>query len=68
MRLVHRTTTPPAREAIGLSNPLHTPGGSWAAARLRDADETVRHKVIRLPDAEAARRGLLGDGEPAPAG
>ena len=35
---------------------------------LRLADETVRHKVIRLPDAEATRRGLLGDGEPAPAG
>jgi small subunit ribosomal protein S6 len=26
---------------------------------LRLADETVRHKVLRLPDAEAARRGLL---------
>jgi small subunit ribosomal protein S6 len=26
---------------------------------LRLADETVRHKVVRLPDAEAARRGLL---------
>ncbi len=35
---------------------------------LRLADETVRHKVIRLPDAEATRRGLLGDGEPAAAG
>lgn len=35
---------------------------------LRLADETVRHKIIRLPDHEAARRGLLGDGEPAPAG
>ena len=32
---------------------------------LRLADETVRHKAIRLPDAEATRRGLLGDGEPA---
>jgi len=27
---------------------------------LRIADEVVRHKVIRLPDREAARRGLLG--------
>jgi small subunit ribosomal protein S6 len=27
--------------------------------RLRLADETVRHKVVRLPDREAARRGLL---------
>ncbi len=35
---------------------------------LRLADETVRHKIIRLPDHEAARRGLLGDGEPATAG
>lgn len=26
---------------------------------LRLADETVRHKVVRLPDSEAARRGLL---------
>jgi small subunit ribosomal protein S6 len=26
---------------------------------LRLADEAVRHKVVRLPDAEAARRGLL---------
>ncbi len=26
---------------------------------LRLADETVRHKVVRLPDHEAARRGLL---------
>jgi small subunit ribosomal protein S6 len=34
--------------------------------RLRLADEIVRHKLIRLPDAEAARRGLLG-GEQAPA-
>ena len=34
---------------------------------LRLADETVRHKAIRLPEAEAIRRGLLGDGEPAPA-
>jgi small subunit ribosomal protein S6 len=26
---------------------------------LRLADEVVRHKLIRLPDKEAARRGLL---------
>lgn len=26
---------------------------------LRLADEVVRHKIIRLPDAEATRRGLL---------
>ncbi len=27
---------------------------------LRLADEVVRHKLIRLPDREAARRGLIG--------
>jgi small subunit ribosomal protein S6 len=26
---------------------------------LRLADETIRHKVVRLPDNEAARRGLV---------
>jgi len=31
---------------------------------LQLADEVVRHKLIRLPDNEAARRGLLGDGTP----
>lgn len=30
---------------------------------LRLADPVVRHKLIRLPDDEATRRGLLGDGE-----
>jgi small subunit ribosomal protein S6 len=29
---------------------------------LRLADEVVRHKIVRLPDNEAARRGLLGAG------
>jgi small subunit ribosomal protein S6 len=29
---------------------------------LRLADDIVRHKLIRLPDAEAARRGLLEAG------
>ena len=33
---------------------------------LRLADDVVRHKLIRLPDAEAARRGLLGEA-PVPA-
>jgi small subunit ribosomal protein S6 len=28
---------------------------------LRLADDIVRHKIVRLPDAEAERRGLLGD-------
>ncbi|MCY4425031.1 MAG: 30S ribosomal protein S6 [Acidimicrobiaceae bacterium] len=36
--------------------------------RLRLADDIVRHKLFRLPDAEAQRRGLLGEAEPAAAG
>lgn len=36
---------------------------------LRLADEVVRHKLVRLPDHEAARRGLVGEqAEPANAG
>ena len=35
---------------------------------LRLADDIVRHKLIRLPDHEAARRGLLGEQSPAAAG
>lgn len=36
---------------------------------LRLADDIVRHKLVRLPDKEAARRGLLGEGTtPAAAG
>ena len=35
---------------------------------LRLADDIVRHKIIRLPDHEAARRGLLGAATPADAG
>jgi len=34
---------------------------------LRLADEVVRHKLVRLPDGEAARRGLLGEGQATPA-
>jgi small subunit ribosomal protein S6 len=36
--------------------------------QLRLADDIVRHKLIRLPDREAARRGLLGAPAPATAG
>jgi len=36
--------------------------------QLRLADDIVRHKLIRLPDHEAARRGLLGEQAPASAG
>ena len=35
---------------------------------LRLADEVVRHKIIRLPDSEAHRRGFLGAPAPAEAG
>ena len=35
--------------------------------QLRLADEVVRHKILRLPEREATRRGLLGDGTPAEA-
>lgn len=33
--------------------------------QLRIADEVVRHKLIRLPESEATRRGLLGGEAPA---
>jgi len=36
--------------------------------RLADRSEIVRHKILRLPEEEAARRGLLGDVVPAEAG
>ena len=36
--------------------------------RLRLADDIVRHKLVRLPDTEAERRGLLVEAEPAAAG
>ena len=32
---------------------------------LRIADDVVRHKLIRLPDDEAAKRGLLAGTTPA---
>ena len=40
------------------------PGGSAlddVERSLRLADDVVRHKLIRLPETEAARRGLLGE-------
>ena len=36
--------------------------------QLHLADAVVRHKALRLPDREAARRGLLGEAAPAEAG
>lgn len=42
---------------------LADPGALDAVERsLRLADEIVRHKLIRLPDHEAAKRGLIGSG------
>jgi small subunit ribosomal protein S6 len=35
--------------------------------QLRLADDVVRHKLIRLPDSEAARRGLTVDAQATPA-
>jgi small subunit ribosomal protein S6 len=40
------------------------PGGSAlddVERSLRLADDVVRHKLIRLPDSEATRRGLVGE-------
>lgn len=40
---------------------LAEPGALDGVERsLRLADEIVRHKLIRLPDHEAAKRGLIG--------
>jgi len=36
--------------------------------QLRLADDLVRHKLFRLPEKEAVRRGLLGEATPANAG
>lgn len=48
---------------------LVTPGGDMAPLErtLLLADGVVRHKLIRLPEKEAARRGLLGEPADAPA-
>jgi small subunit ribosomal protein S6 len=44
-----------------------TPGLPDTERQLRLADDIVRHKLFRLPEHEAVRRGLLGD-TPAAAG
>ena len=33
--------------------------------RLADRNEVVRHKIMRLPDSEATKRGLIGEVESA---
>ena len=42
---------------------LLAPGGALDdfERQLRLADDVVRHKLLRLPDAEAARRGMVGN-------
>ena len=45
-----------------------TAGLPTTERQLRLADDIVRHKLFRLPDHEAIRRGLLGDAAPASAG
>lgn len=41
------------------------PGGALddLERSLRIADDVVRHKLLRLPDAEAERRGMLGSSD-----
>ena len=48
-----------ATESAGLAN---------TERQLRLADDIVRHKLFRLPEKEAARRGLFGEPAPATAG
>jgi small subunit ribosomal protein S6 len=40
---------------------LTAPGGALDELErsMRIADDVLRHKLLRLPDAEAARRGLV---------
>ncbi|MGH9245804.1 MAG: 30S ribosomal protein S6 [Acidimicrobiales bacterium] len=49
---------------------IATDGGALGdlERQLRIADDVVRHKLIRLPDREAIRRGLVERKAPAPAG
>ncbi len=58
-------------EGIYVVLQLVTPASNLDALdrALRLADEIVRHKILRLPEREAAKRGLLGeDATPAAAG
>ena len=45
-----------------------TAGLPTTERRLRLADDIVRHKLFRLPEAEADRRGLIEEAKPAAAG
>lgn len=44
------------------------PGLPNTERQLRLADDIVRHKLFRLPEKEATRRGSLGEATPAEAG
>jgi small subunit ribosomal protein S6 len=50
-------------EGIYVVLQLTTDGGDLSPLDryLRLADQTIRHKLLRLPDKEAARRGLYGE-------
>lgn len=45
-----------------------TAGFGDTERRLRLADDIVRHKLFRLPEAEAERRGLFAEATPVSAG
>lgn len=45
-----------------------TAGLPTTERQLRLADDIVRHKLFRLPEHEAAKRGLFGEAAPAAAG
>ncbi|MEM7139418.1 MAG: 30S ribosomal protein S6 [Actinomycetota bacterium] len=45
-----------------------TAGLPTTERQLRLADDIVRHKLFRLPEKEAAKRGLFGETAPAEAG
>ena len=53
--------------ALELGDDPHGEGLAELEHQFRLADDLVRHKLLRLPDAEATRRGLLGEQAPAPA-
>ena len=60
-----------AKKTEGYYTVIEFVGGEGLAdleRQFRLADDIVRHKLIRLPDAEAARRGLDIEREQAPAG
>jgi small subunit ribosomal protein S6 len=60
-----------AKKTEGYYTVIEFLGGEGLAdleRQFRLADDVVRHKLIRLPEDEAARRGLIGEQAPAAAG